>query len=552
MKPPEIVNATKEQLDELLALAKPTFSEAQYELLKQILGTFSYVMLSLQNVRISLKRFRKMLFGASTESKRNLKGIGSSTDKTSTSADDTAPNKVASKEAETQTENAPPAKEDRKAKPGHGRNGADKYYDSPVIKITMPGMMPGDYCPKCFTGRVYYMMPRTIVRIVGQPPLKSTIYQLEQLRCRSCDEIYSAPMPEGVFESKYDYSCASMIAMFRYGIGMPFNRLERLQANLNVPVSDATQWDIVSNAVPAPKAVYNELIYQAAQADLLHCDDSPMKVLSLMEERKKIEAVGGTPPTKAINTSGIVAVLPEGRKVVLFFTGQQHAGDNLGDILALRNIMLDPPIQMSDALACNHVSEFPRLIALCLTHGRRRFVDVMEHFPKECHYVINILAMIYDYDAHCRNQKMSPDERLLYHKDHSAKSMQELKVWMDKQFSQKTVEPNSELGKAIQYMLNHWDGLTLFLHKAGAPLDNNICEQALKRAIMHRKNSMFYKTIKGAQVGDIYMSIIHTCELCKVNTFDYLQALHSHANAVIANAALWLPWNYKEQLLVGT
>ena len=547
MKPPEIVNVTKEQIADILALAKPAFPEPQYELLKKILDTFFYVMLSLQNVRISLKRFRKMLFGSSTESKRNLKGKDSSDDKTSTSADETASNDAAA-----QTEAAPPAKEARKAKPGHGRNGADKYYDSPVIKITMSGMTSGDYCPKCFTGKVYYMPPRTIVKVVGQPPLKSTIYQLEQYRCRMCDAIFSAPMPAGVFESKYDHSCASMIAIFRYGSGMPFNRLERLQANMNVPVSDATQWDIISKSVPAPKAIYNELIYQAAQADLLHCDDSPMKVLSLMEERKIIEAAGKTPKKKAINTSGIVAVLSKGRKVVLFFTGHQHAGENIGDILALRNIMLDPPIQMSDALASNHVSEFLRLIALCLTHGRRGFIDVMEHFPKECHYVINILAIIYVNDAYCRNQKMAADERLLYHQAHSAKPMQELKTWMDEQFEQKKVEPNSELGKAIQYMINHWDGLTLFLRKAGAPLDNNICEQALKRAIMHRKNSMFYKTIKGAQVGDIYMSLIHTCELCKVNTFDYLQALHAHANAVIADASLWLPWNYKEQLLVAT
>ena len=546
MKPPEIVNATKEEIDELLALAKAAFPEPQYELLKKILGTFFYVMLSLQNVRISLKRFRKMLFGASTESKRNLKCMNSNAEQTSTSADDTASN-----EAMAQTEGTPLAN-GRKAKPGHGRNGADKYYDSPVINITIAGMQPGDYCPKCITEKVYYSAHRTIVKVVGQPPLMSTIYRLEQYRCRMCETTFTAAMPEGVIACKYDHSCATMIAMLRYGSGMPFNRLERLQANLNVPLSDATQWDIVSKAVAGPSAVYDELIYQAAQAELLHCDDSPMKVLSLMADRKKIETAGKSPENKAINTSGVVAVLPEGRKVVLFFTGHQHAGQNIGDILALRNTTLDPPIQMSDALASNHVSEFLRIIGLCLTHGRRRFVDVMEHFPKECHYVINILAMVYANDAHCRNQKISSDERLRYHQAHSAKLMQELKLWMDEQFAQKKVEPNSELGKAIQYMINHWDGLTLFLRKAGAPLDNNICEQGLKRAIMHRKNSMFYKTIKGAKVGDIYMSLIHTCELCKVNTFDYLQALHSHASAVIADAALWLPWNYKEQLLVAT
>jgi transposase len=97
-------------------------------------------------------------------------------------------------------------------------------------------------------------------------------------------------------------------------------------------------------------------------------------------------------------------------------------------------------------------------------------------------------------------------------------------------------------------LLKHWDGLTLFLRQAGAPLDNNLCERALKRAILHRKNSLFYKTLKGAEVGDIYMSLIHTCQLCRVNPFAYLQALHGHAKEVLAQAAWWLPWNYREQL----
>ena len=70
----------------------------------------------------------------------------------------------------------------------------------------------------------------------------------------------------------------------------------------------------------------------------------------------------------------------------------------------------------------------------------------------------------------------------------------------------------------------------------------------LKRAILHRKGSMFYKTVKGAEVGDIYMSLIHTCRLCDVNPFEYLNALQHHAQDVIDHAARWLPWNYREQL----
>ena len=114
----------------------------------------------------------------------------------------------------------------------------------------------------------------------------------------------------------------------------------------------------------------------------------------------------------------------------------------------------------------------------------------------------------------------------------------------------KLVEPNSSLGKAIRYMLKHWDKLTLFLRQAGAPLDNNLCERVLKRAILHRKNSLFYRSSHGAQVGDMYMSLIHTCELCQVNPFDYLTALHRNPDASAADPDAWLPWNYQDAQMI--
>jgi hypothetical protein len=340
-----------------------------------------------------------------------------------------------------------------------------------------------------------------------------------------------------------------MLALLRYGSGMPFYRLEGLQASLHVPLPDATQWEIVSKAVPGPRLAYQELIRQAAQAELLHHDDTPARILALMRERAKAEAAGQTPTAKAINTSGIVAVLAQGRKVVLFFTGHAHAGQNLAQVLAHRAAQLEAPIQMSDALACNFVGEFKTIVSKCLAHGRRKVVEVVEHFPEPCRYVIEVLAAVYVNDAHCRKAQLSPQQRLLHHQAHSAAPMQDLQRWMSEQFEQRLVEPNSGLGQALRYLLNHWSGLTLFLRQTGAPLDNNVVERALKRAILHRKNSLFYKTCNGAAVGDIYMSLIHTCALCRVNPFEYLQALQIHVAAVTASPARWLPWNYREQLL---
>lgn len=126
--------------------------------------------------------------------------------------------------------------------------------------------------------------------------------------------------------------------------------------------------------------------------------------------------------------------------------------------------------------------------------------------------------------------------------------MQALKTWIGQRFEQREVEPNSGLGQALSYLLRHWEALTLFLRRAGAPLDNNICERALKIAIRHRRNSLFYKTSRGAEVGDIYMSLIHSCALCRVNAFEYLKALQLHAKDVMARAAQWLPWNFRQQL----
>ena len=93
-------------------------------------------------------------------------------------------------------------------------------------------------------------------------------------------------------------------------------------------------------------------------------------------------------------------------------------------------------------------------------------------------------------------------------------------------------------------MLKHWPALTLFLREPGAPLDNNVCERALKKAILHRKNSLFYRTVHGAFVGDLYMSLIPTAELTGVAPFPYLVALMRHPKEVAEAPESWLPWNY--------
>ena len=189
------------------------------------------------------------------------------------------------------------------------------------------------------------------------------------------------------------------------------------------------------------------------------------------------------------------------------------------------------------------------LVGHCNAHARRHFVDVTPNFPEECRFVLESFGEVYGYDAQAEKQGLSPEERLSFHQQHSLPVMNALHAWLKTQDAEKKVEPNSGLGSAIAYVLRHWDRLTLFLHQAGAPLDSNIVERALKRTILHRKNSLFYKTENGAEVGDLFMSLIHTCELNGVNPFDYLTELQKHAAELARDPPAWMPWNYRQTLL---
>jgi transposase len=314
----------------------------------------------------------------------------------------------------------------------------------------------------------------------------------------------------------------------------------------------ATQCEIVAEAAAAIQPAMVELIRHAAQGEVLHNDDTSMPVLALHRDARHedVHTEDDAAERTGVFTSGIVSTA-HGQHIALFFTGRQHAGENLADVLKRRAAELAPPIQMCDALSCN-LPKLPEkleiIVGHCLAHARRRFVEVTPNFPEECRHVLEQLGEVYSNDARAREQGMMPDERLRFHQLHSGPVMDQLQGWLTAQFAEKKVEPNSGLGLAIRYLLKHWERLTLFLRQPGAPLDNNICERALKKAILHRKNSLFYKTENGARVGDLFMSLIHTCELCGANPFDYLTHLQGHAAALARNPSLWMPWNYREAL----
>jgi transposase len=390
--------------------------------------------------------------------------------------------------------------------------------------------------------------PAVMVRVFGGPPLHAHVCELERLRCNLCSKIFTAKRPAGLGTEKYDATAASMIGLLRYGTGVPFHRLAQLEHDLGVPLPVSTQWDITAGAAKKIEPAFEELVRQAAQGELLHNDDTTMQILALQAELRASAANDDASDKRTgIFTTGIVA-MAESQRIVLFFTGRQHAGENLADVLKQRAADRPPPMQMCDGLSRNLPKELDVILGNCLVHGRRQFVDVFDSFPEQCRHVLEAFREVYRHDATTKAQGMSPKERLSYHQANSRPVMDALKLWLDAQIEERKAEPNGRLGKAIIYLQKRWQPLTLFLRRPGAPLDNNVCEQALKLAIIHRKNSLFYKTENGARVGDIFMSLIHTAKLCGANPFDYLTEMQRHAAEVARNPAAWLPWNYRTAL----
>ena len=537
----------REDLERLLERARPALTPAEYEQLKAALDTLVYLAHLVGKKNTTIRRLREILFGASSEKTasvlRSLVG-------TNRAAGGKEPAPAEAEKDAASGDEEPQAA----ARPGHGRNGAKDYPGAERVVVEHPSLRPGELCPACWRGKLYALEPALLVRFNGQAPVGGTVYELDRLRCNLCLEVFNTPPPAGVGPEKYDAGTASMIGLLKYGSGVPFYRLAGLQHSLGIPLPASTQWEIVENAAVLVKPALEELIRQAAQGQLFYNDDTSMKILAHLVKAQPGENAEDTAQTAqtrdkrtGIFTSGIVSQ-HEGRTIALFFTGQAHAGENLARVLAQRAADLQPPIQMCDALSRNTPQAFQTILAHCLAHSRRKYVEVTAQFPEPCRFVLETLAQVYRNDALCKESGLSATQRLIFHQTHSAALMIKLGEWMSDQIDQRKVEPNSGLGEAIAYMNKHWKELTLFLRQAGAPLDNNLCEQSLKRAIVHRKNALFYKTDKGAQVGDTFMSLIHTCVLMEVNAFDYLTAVQKHAPALAHHPGQWMPWNYRDTL----
>jgi hypothetical protein len=504
------------------------------EKIERLLRTILTLVELLQRKNTSIKKLREMIFGKRTERHQARKTEGREKVDESEKSDDGQPKAPGDQDARAELRAI--GSVDKPKRKGHGRRAASDYSGAKIVRCRHERLKAGDDCPTSCGGRLYDLKePTALMQFTGQPLITTTKFEREALRCAKCQQRYVAPLPEGVKEERYDATCDATIALMRYGGGLPWHRQAGLQAMGGMPLGEATMWERCEATADAAMGIFLRLTRLAAGGEVMHTDDTWVRILSCLKEDKEEKG-------RATQTSGIV-VKAGGRKIALYLSGRRHAGENLAELLAKRDERLARPIQMSDALAANTSVEKNVIRAYCLAHARRKVFELKDDYPAECAVVLEAVGKVYGYEA--ETAEMNDERRLAYHQEKSRPVMKELKGWIEAQFSDCQVEPNSNLGKALQYWLSHWEELTVWLREPGTPIDNNESERALKQFILMRKNSMFFKTEHGAAVGDILASLIRTCRLNGVNAWDYLVTIIRNKKDARRNPDLYLPWTYK-------
>jgi transposase len=543
----------QQRLDEVKALRERLgtgrWQEEDWGLLERVLGSYERLLSMLCEAQITLKRLQTLVFG---KRRQRRHGVASGTSASGGATGGCDHESGADARPQPGVETAGDEVQLPRAgghRPGYGRLGMATYAGAERAECRHEALAVGQRCPVCGQGRLYGVPPGIEIRIDGNALLSAIRYELEKLRCSACGQMFTAPLPAEAGTEKYSPRARAVLAVSRYYLGLPFFRVEAYQAMLGVPVPDATQWDQIEQLGDCSYKVFAYLETLAAQGELIHQDDTSVRILSLMAENRThqtaAEALGFARSQERTGMFTTALVVKVGEQTIcLYYSSRSHAGENLQALLEQREAERDKPLVMSDALSRNEVDETTVIRCHCLAHGRRQFSDLADVFPVECQVVLDTLKQVFDHDEEARDKQMSPEARFAYHQAYSQPLMDELRQWLQKQVDDHLVEPNSALGKAIAYMQTHWETLTRFLSIPGAPLDNNLVERALKLFIRQRKNSLFYRTEHSAYIASVLTSLIATCVYAGVNAVDYLVALQEHRREVFAAPAAWLPWAY--------
>ncbi|MGA8163979.1 MAG: transposase, partial [Waddliaceae bacterium] len=349
MAKPEKIELDPNRVEALLSrIEQQQLEECDYPLFADLVHSFGWMSKELEEKSLTIRLLRK-IFGFKTERTSHLNNhTGESTN--------------GDKESEA---NGTEGENSKKKKRNGKRWSSEDYKNAIITKLAHHSLKKGDRCPGCKNGNLRLIDPGKVLRIIGQPWLQAHIYERERLRCNTCGKTFTAKLPEDAARApKYDKTAKAIVCLLKYRGGFPFYRQENLQTMLETPISDNVLWEMTRDVAICLEPVRDSLVTDASKGDCIHNDDTKARVLDLIRENKnQTDAKART----GIFTSAILSGFPD-KQIALFFTGRQHAGENLNDVLSKRPKEMPTPTQMCDASNNNRPKYHETDEANCLAH----------------------------------------------------------------------------------------------------------------------------------------------------------------------------------------
>jgi len=408
---PKVIEKSQADIDAAIAAIKASEIEnATKDFAISCIKLAVWLPKALLEQKIKLSNLRKLIFG---RAKNKSSKANTDSDKPSTkkAESESLANDIEMTAPEPSVEE-PSASSSSAKMQGHGRLPHTAYTNTIEHTLTIPHLKPGDFCPEQCGGKLYRYEPDILVRIKGQNLAAVHKYWIEKLRCATCGYFVQASIPDNVGKEKYDAAFKAILVLQKYYVAVPFFRQAYFQSLLEMPLPVSTQWQLIEEVGSVAIPVFKELEYKAANGDIIHNDDSHVKITDLIRNNR-------TNPDKdrtGMFTTGILSRTDQ-HDIALFYNSTLHAGENLEKLLTKRDPKSGLVIQMCDALSRNIPSSFRTILCNCLSHGLRKFDDLKEFYPEPCLHIIKQIADVYEHDENTSD--MDKEARLAYHQQHS-------------------------------------------------------------------------------------------------------------------------------------
>lgn len=347
--------------------------------------------------------------------------------------------------------------------------------------------------------------------------------------CKSCEGVeddgptvrIAPPVKQLIPKSIATEGLLAHIAVSKFADALPLYRQQKIFNRLGVDLSRSTLANWMIQAAERCGPLIELLEKEIRGGPLINIDESPLQVLN--------------EPGRRNTTKSYMWVFRGGafdRPVVLFRYHPTRSGET-----ALK--MVDGYqgyIQSDGYVGYDHLSGKPGITMLgCMVHARRKFMAVVKVRKKArgkkattkglADEALDYIKELYRIEKYARQNELTVEQIGELRQEKSKPILERFKTWLDTYHPQ--VPPKSLLGKAIQYALNQWERLIVYIEAGFLKPDNNFAENAIRPFVLGRKNWLFAGGPNGAEASAAFFSLIETAKANDLEPYAYLRYLFS-------------------------